>query len=166
MMIIDVVVCGQNFALATWSKCIILYNAGKGERSALIECANTPSSPERCGIASVTSDRQVKQACSRIDLWQTLFAVAGHACHPISNGEFLMHPPIRKHCFQPVPAIVVPHLKSTAVLALLALLACLLACLLRWNGSFAGLMSNFSQQHYIFPTFNNSTLSFIVAYQQ
>ncbi|KAL1229200.1 Tudor domain-containing protein [Trichinella pseudospiralis] len=77
------------------------YQFGKGERSALIECANTPSSPERCGIASVTSDRQVKQACSRIDLWQTLFAVAGHACHPISNGEFLMHPPIRKHCFQP-----------------------------------------------------------------
>ncbi|KRY83491.1 hypothetical protein T4D_8915 [Trichinella pseudospiralis] len=106
------------------------YQFGKGERSALIECANSPSSPERCGIASVTSDRQVKQACSRIDLWQTLFAVAGHACHPISNGEFLMHPPIRKHCFQPVPAIVVPHLKSAAVLALLALLACLLACLL------------------------------------
>ncbi|KRZ51982.1 hypothetical protein T02_2159 [Trichinella nativa] len=62
-----------------------------------------------------------------------------------------MHPPIRQHCFQPVPATVVPHLKSTA-----CSFACLLA-LLEW--AFRGSMSNFSQQNCTLPTPNNSTLS-------
>ncbi|KRZ67951.1 hypothetical protein T10_5893 [Trichinella papuae] len=59
-------------------------------------------------------------------------------------------------------------LEKHCLLALLTCFACLLACLLasmEWAFR-AGLMSNFSQQNCTLPTPNNSTLSFIIAYQK